>query len=217
MATRKSEIVTWYKQRRNSGKQVGWPDGTSTYFPVYNPTDATDAYAILSDGTIAILKADYHLQLISADGTVTETPRITYPWQRLTDSMKLAIIDSVKRAAHTPTPASRTIGNGSSGAGASMPHPIPEDAYATLDQMSDYLPAFHSNAVYADANGNLWVRTNQRSPVASTVVIDVISRGGKLLDRIAMPDGRLIVGFDATHVYLTNESGAPVLERVRIR
>ena len=63
-----------------------------------NPIPEVDDWAVLPDGTIAILRKDYHVDFIDADGKRTSAPKIPFEWQRLTDSMKVAIIDSSKAA-----------------------------------------------------------------------------------------------------------------------
>ena len=66
--------------------------------PVINPIQVVDDWALLPDGTIAIVRRNYHVDYITSDGTRTSGPSIPFPWERLTDSMKVAIIDSVKAA-----------------------------------------------------------------------------------------------------------------------
>ena len=63
-----------------------------------NPIPEVDDWAILPDGTIAIVRKDYHVDFIDADGTRTAGPKVPFEWQRLTDSMKVAIIDSSRAA-----------------------------------------------------------------------------------------------------------------------
>jgi hypothetical protein len=63
-----------------------------------NPMPEVDDWAVLPDGTIAILRKDYHVDYIDADGKKTSGPKIPFDWQRLTDSAKTAIIDSSKAA-----------------------------------------------------------------------------------------------------------------------
>jgi hypothetical protein len=67
----------------------------STYV---NPIPEVDDWAVLPDGTIAILRKDYHVDYVDADGKRTSGPKIPFDWQRLTDSAKTAIIDSSKAA-----------------------------------------------------------------------------------------------------------------------
>jgi hypothetical protein len=67
----------------------------STYV---NPLPEVDDWGMLPDGTIAILRKDYHVDFIDADGARTSAAKIPFEWQRLTDSMKVAIIDSSRTA-----------------------------------------------------------------------------------------------------------------------
>ncbi len=61
-----------------------------------NPLPEVDDWAVLSDGTIAILRKDYHVDFVDASGQKTSGPKIPFDWQRLNDSAKSAIIDSAK-------------------------------------------------------------------------------------------------------------------------
>ena len=63
-----------------------------------NPIPEVDDWAILPDGTIAIVRKDYHVDFIDAEGARTAGPRVPFEWQRLSDSMKVAIIDSSRAA-----------------------------------------------------------------------------------------------------------------------
>jgi hypothetical protein len=63
-----------------------------------NPIPEVDDWAVMPDGTIAILRKDYHVDYVDADGKKTSGPKIPFDWQRLTDSAKTAIIDSSKAA-----------------------------------------------------------------------------------------------------------------------
>jgi hypothetical protein len=61
-----------------------------------NPLPEVDDWAILPDGTIAIVRKDYHVDYVDASGQKTSAPKLPFDWQRLTDSAKTAIIDSTK-------------------------------------------------------------------------------------------------------------------------
>ena len=63
-----------------------------------NPIPEVDDWAVMPDGTIAILRKDYHVDYVDAEGKKTSGPKIPFDWQRLTDSAKAAIIDSSKAA-----------------------------------------------------------------------------------------------------------------------
>ena len=62
---------------------------------IINPLPEVDDWAILPDGAIAILRKDYHVDYVDANGK-TSAPKIPFDWQRLSDSAKAAIIDSAK-------------------------------------------------------------------------------------------------------------------------
>lgn len=64
-----------------------------------NPMSYVDDWALLPDGTVAILRGrDYHLDWINADGTRASTPKMPFDWRRLTDAEKQAVLDSTKAA-----------------------------------------------------------------------------------------------------------------------
>ncbi|MDQ6831577.1 MAG: hypothetical protein M3081_22165, partial [Gemmatimonadota bacterium] len=64
-----------------------------------NPLPLTDDWAILSDGSIALVRGkDYRVDWLNADGTITKGPKIPFEWQRLTDADKDAVIDSTRKA-----------------------------------------------------------------------------------------------------------------------
>jgi hypothetical protein len=71
--------------------------GRVTVMTTVNPLPWTDDWAMLPDGTVAIVRGqDYRVDLIGLDGKVTQGPKIPFEWQRLTDEDKAAIIDSTR-------------------------------------------------------------------------------------------------------------------------
>jgi hypothetical protein len=64
-----------------------------------NPMPWTDDWAMLSDGTLAIVRGqDYRVDLVTADGKMVAGPKIPFDWQRLSDEDKVTIIDSTRTA-----------------------------------------------------------------------------------------------------------------------
>jgi hypothetical protein len=221
LTTRKIETIAWFKLSKRSGTQVGRPDGGSISYVATNPTAATDDFAVLSDGAVAILRADYHVDLVGADGVLHSSPRMPYPWERLTDTDKAALMDSVRKASDARLASQVSTasggGGGASGAFGPMGPPPPDLVWAKPNQLADYRRAFTLGALHADAHGNLWIRTEQRPMTPNTAIYDVVNREGRLIDRIEIALDRAIVGFDATSVYLTGrDNGTAWLERVRI-
>jgi hypothetical protein len=86
------------------------------------------------------------------------------------------------------------------------------------EELPDYKPPFFSNAVRADADGNLWVMTIPTKPVVGGPVYDVINAKGELVERVQVPKDRMIIGFGKGTVYLAMRDGnKTVLEKARIR
>ncbi len=63
---------------------------------VINPLYYVDEFAVLSDGTIAIVRgSDYHVDWIHPDGAKSASPKLPFEWKRISDDEKKKIIDSV--------------------------------------------------------------------------------------------------------------------------
>jgi hypothetical protein len=61
---------------------------------VVNPIPWTDDWALLSDGTIAVVRGrDYRIDFISEDDKTTSAPKLAFDWQRLGDDDKAGILD----------------------------------------------------------------------------------------------------------------------------
>lgn len=73
--------------------------GSMTMMSTVNPMPWTDDWALLADGTVAIIRGqDYRVDLVGPDGKMTTGSKLAYEWQRLTDEDKMKIIDSTKTA-----------------------------------------------------------------------------------------------------------------------
>lgn len=70
---------------------------TST--PARNPLPTTDEWALLPDGTAAIVRGhDYHIDWVRPNGSTNSTAKLPFDWKRLTDEDKQKLIDSAKAA-----------------------------------------------------------------------------------------------------------------------
>ncbi|HYC50079.1 MAG TPA: hypothetical protein VEB19_03120, partial [Gemmatimonadaceae bacterium] len=85
--------------------------------------------------------------------------------------------------------------------------------------LPDFHPPFTSNAVRADLDGNLWIRTVPVRRVQGGPIYDVVSREGKLVDRLQVPPGYQLAGFGRDRVvFLTMRDREGIhLARVRLR
>jgi len=85
-------------------------------------------------------------------------------------------------------------------------------------EMPDYRPPIGAGSVRADAEGNLWIRTNPPKPVPGPVY-DIVSRQGELVNRLQLPPGYTLVGFGKDKVvYLSMRDASGIhLARIRLR
>lgn len=201
----------------------------SMTFPQYNPLAATDAWTVLSDAAIAIVRgADYHVEIIRPDGRRVSAPKIPFAWHRLNDDAKAAYIDSLVRERSQPPYDSARIALASmSVAAISATRSIvvrdghlPKGAtieYVPASELPDYVPAFDVYNAIPDRTGRLWLRMREPGGGSSGPVYDVIDGEGKLVDRVQLPAGRNIIGFGANTVFISASSPLGLmLERVRL-
>lgn len=176
--------------------------------PAINPIPAGDEWTVLNEGSVAILRVhDFRVDWVGTDRRIVQGPKIPAPLMRLTESMKVAIMDSV-RARDSALAAGR---------GAPMPN-APPRAYVQPSDLPDYYPPFTMGSARADADGNVWVAENRISSTPGSVVYDVISRAGGLIDRVRIPIRSTLVGFGPGVAYVASFVGGTVqLARVRVR
>jgi hypothetical protein len=170
--------------------------------PVIDPIPWTDDWAVLADGTIAIIRGrEFRVDFLAASRTMTSGAKLPFEWQRLADEDKSRILDSVKTQLESLAAAQRAASarrdslvgrTAPAGAGSSPPGPLPPE-FVALNEMPDYRPAFSQGASHGDLDGNLWMRT---SAVANGgVIYYVVNRAGELVARVQVPPGRVIAGF----------------------
>lgn len=204
--TRSVDTVALFKvpvQKSINVEQGGVQTGTT----VFNPIPTTDGWAVLSDGTIAIARAqDYHIDWIMPDGSRRSSPKMPFAWRPLTQKDKERVIDSVKtleaeaRAKAPPSPP-RMIGG----------RPVPILPFVTVEpaELADFYPPIRAGQVFADAESNLWILPSTsefvslESAVTGGLVYDVVNRNGVVVKRIRLPKGRNIVGFGPRVVFLS--------------
>ena len=116
LTTRKLDTAAYVRVYRPKMQVSQGANGGVRMQSTINPLPLVDDWAVLSDGTIAIVRGrDYHVELIGATGAKTVAAKVPYEWQRLTDEDKIAFIDSTKAAMERQ----RATATASAGAGAS--------------------------------------------------------------------------------------------------
>jgi hypothetical protein len=105
------------------------------------------------------------------------------------------------------------VGPGGAGVGG----PLPQLTMILPSELPDYKPAFAPGSTRADADGNLWIRTSQH--VNAIPVYNVVNRKGELIDRVQLPQNRVLVGFGPGGVvYLAVRDGTIAhLEKARVK
>ena len=98
LATRKLDTAAFVKVAAPKLNVTTTPNGGFQMVPIIDPLPHVDDWAVLPDGAIAIVRKDYHVDFVNADGTTTSAAKVPFDWQRLTDSAKVAVIDSAKAA-----------------------------------------------------------------------------------------------------------------------
>lgn len=99
LGTRKLDTLGVLRIPREATRMRRTVEGRYMADRVTNPLPATDDWAVLPDGSVAFVRArDYHVEYLAPDGTRTDSPRIPYEWQRMTDEDKQRLVDSVRTA-----------------------------------------------------------------------------------------------------------------------
>ncbi|MCL4215056.1 MAG: hypothetical protein KJZ74_14190 [Gemmatimonadales bacterium] len=254
LRTRKLDTLAMIKIPRVDVRVTQGADGRPNISTTINPLPTTDDWALMSDGTVAVVRGhDFHVDWIAADGSTSSSPKILFEWQRLSDEDKEMIIDSARTALERRRAEADRLtggrggiaavlggeagagpggggalgggpggggrgaaggfggaGGGQRGGGAGGGEPNPQrrgdgpgggegPRAPTINMVSpsdlpDYRPPFGQQAALGDADGLLWVRSS--APVGEGgPIYYVISRQNEVVDRIQLPQGRMIAGF----------------------
>jgi hypothetical protein len=239
LASRQSDAVgAIYHAQGVYNRQDPPQDGKRVVTSVMQPVETTDAWAVLSDGTIAFVRGrDYHVDWILPDGTKGATAKLPFDWKRLSDAEKQHLVDSARVVADSlmrirnaranttvsdPSP-NDPSGRGRGGGGGAAPGQqgsIQRVEFVPLSQIPDYYPPINENAASADLDGNLWILpTTSAQSQHGELVYDVVNPKQGLFRRVRMPVGRSVAGFGKDGVvYLQSGSRAEgfYLERVKL-
>ncbi len=199
--------------------------GAISVITTVNPIPWTDDWALLADGTLAVVRGqDYRVDFVAADGTVRSSPKLPFDWQRLSDEDKTAIVDSTKtqmdklRAAQIAQAQAMNPNinvNAPDTSKGGRQRPQGDNATITLGgrgaagtAVSFSMPpvSFVSPSEMPDYRPPFRQGAALGDPAGNLwirtsksvnggPVYDVISIKGELTDRILIPPGRVIAGF----------------------
>jgi len=99
LATRKLDTLAFFKTPRVQMNVTRTADGGINMSPTINPLPVIDDWGILADGTVAVVRGrDYHIDWITPDKSITSSTKIPFEWERLSDTAKVAFVDSTRKA-----------------------------------------------------------------------------------------------------------------------
>ena len=214
--TRRIDTVAWMKTptQGRMGMEMkenlaGGPPSITMHMMV-NPFPMADEWALLSDGTIAIVRArDYHIDWIDPDGTRRSSPKMPIDWRRYTDQERTQRVDSIKRVVDEQLKR-QTSALGPNGPQIKMDVSVVPDS-----EFPSFWPPIQPGSVLADLDGRLWILPTTSAHAANGLTYDVVNRNGEVVERVQLPKDRVVAGFGPHHVlYLTRAEGAATyLER----
>jgi hypothetical protein len=187
---------------------------TVTMRMLINPFTMADEWAVLNDGTIAIVRAqDYHIDWLDPDGTKRSSPKMLIDWRRYTDAEKKARVDSVRTMAEAQIQGMLKAQTGPNGPQMKIDLNIVPDS-----EFPDFWPSVQPGSVLADLDARLWILPTTSTNAAQGLTYDVINRKGELLERVQLPKDYVLVGFGPNNtVYLTKTEGTMAyLARARL-
>jgi hypothetical protein len=254
LSTRALDTVAAIKIPKVDVKVTQGNDGRMNISTTVNPMPTTDDWALLSDGTIALVRGhDFHIDWRAPDGTVTSGPKLPFEWQRLSDEDKQFVIDSARTAIEKQREEARTMMNaaggpaafingggaermivmggpgggappqrgaagaaagggggqagqrggqgggqgGAQGGGPGGPgggFQIPPVNLIPANELPDYRPPFGQQSALGDMDGLLWIRTSAATGDQGPIYY-VVNRQNEIVDRVQLPQGRIIAGF----------------------
>lgn len=117
-------------------------------------------------------------------------------------------------------PCRPNVYSGEFGNGYTPPAPVYRaPTFIPASELPDYKPPLQQGAARADADGNLWIRPVQLTPVPGGLIYDIVNHTGMLVDRVQLPPGYAIAGFaPGRTVYLSMRDASGLhLARVQLR
>ena len=168
------------------------------------PLQQVDAWAVLRDGTVAVVRsASYRIDWFAPDGTRSQTDSIPFTPVPVTSSDKKRIVEEYK--------------------------PVGEAALAALPTRTSILamtfeeplawPAMHppfrgDMAPLVDARDRIWLATRCATD-DQAMCYDVIGRDGVRAQRFRMPPRTIVVGFgrDVVYTAIVQKSDKSILQR----
>jgi hypothetical protein len=223
--TRSTETIGWLKNdRQNRSIMTSRPDPAGgspirTLQLLLNPFMRADEWALLSDGSIAMIRVtDYHIDWIEPDGSHRSTPKMPLDWRRYTDAERQHITDSVMNWAQERARDARAAAGTNNGSENAQGITRTQVAIVPDSEFPSFYAPLQVGSAIPDSDAHVWILPTTSKLAAGGFTYDVIDRSGRIIERVQLPKGRVIVGFGPRdEVYLAHtEDGKTYLERARI-
>ncbi|MEP6778654.1 MAG: hypothetical protein ABJC26_02100, partial [Gemmatimonadaceae bacterium] len=191
-------------------------EGKMKMISIMNPLPAIDAWAVLSDGTVAIVRGhDYHVDWYHADGSHESTPKMPFDWRPLNDDAKKATLDSAQRQVDKMDSLMAAMAK-SRGTSPQLASFVSVNALVKQSELPDYVPPLRQYVpLRVDSDGNLWILPSTSSAARGGSLYDVVNRRGEIIERVQLPAGRTLEGFGKNGMVYMSVPGVK-LERARI-
>ena len=150
--------------------------------------DVGDAIAMTPRGELAVIRAaDFHVDWFRPDGRWRKSAPVGWPWIQLNDSARKAIAARQDSAYERGRVQVLQAGGRPTSRITMKTAPVPKRE-----------PAFVPMSAVADPSGLVWVQLGARSmnAVRGMPTFAAIDSSGQIVDRIAIPEGRRLIGFD---------------------
>ena len=172
--------MAWVRVPRTEMSMSTADDGTSRMIAHINPLPQGDDWALLADGTIAVVRVlDYHIDFFAPDGTKSSSPKLPFDWKRITDAEKTKLVDSLKVTAKEASDRAMAQANAGGGGGRFRMQFEPVAA----ERLPDYVPPIRPGTTMADQDGNAWLL-----PMTSNIAAQIAQQiGGQGLGRGGFP------------------------------
>lgn len=159
------------------------------------PLQAVDAWTVLRDGTVAVVRASpYRVERIGPDGTRVRSETIPFTPVAVSGNDRKRIVDEYKKGTQTMLQ--------------NMPR-RPSDQIVLYEEPSSWPtthPPFRSDiAPLVDPRDRIWVATRCAKD-EQALCYDVLTRDGARADRFRLPPRTRVVGFGTEAVYTVNDA-----------
>jgi hypothetical protein len=154
----------------------------------WSAVESGDAMAMNSNGHLAVVRGiDFHVDWYDPATGWRSTPPANWPWKRYTDEEKRALVAERDHFLNG--------GNVFNAGPAGAP---PVQIVNKIAPPPDVEPAFVPTVAIPDRQGRIWVRIGARfaNRIAGPPTYAAIDEQGQIVDRIRLPGGRTLIGFD---------------------